>query len=96
MIPHDKLRELSVDTLRALNTAVCAELRHRSARRQREAMAEYRVGEEVEFDDKRGRPTRATVLAFNRKTMTIREVGNPLQRWRISPTLVRPAPKSGS
>ena len=83
------LSKLSIDELKALNKAVCAEVKQRYDVKASEAAVAFRIGSVVCFD--RGRFPFGTLTGvidkINRKTARVIVEGG--QPWKVSLTLLR-------
>ena len=95
---HAFLATQDLDQLKVINNVVVARINaldgamgRRSAPSTRTAMAlaAFKVGDLVEFSDKRGLKHRANISSINVKTATCIEVAPSGMKWRVSPSFLR-------
>ena len=56
---------------------------------RKQAMGQFRVGDHVEFTDKRGNLVQGRVMRVNRKTISVQPDGETgLRYWRVSPSFL--------
>lgn len=86
---QETLRGLSAEEFHTVREAVWAEVRAREAQH----LSALRIGDWVEFDDRRGRKQRGVVTRINARTISVDcESGEPdghLHHWRIAASLAR-------
>ncbi len=82
-----QLKTMSDSELRALNSVLCDEIKHRHNLKNNLASAKLRVGDKVEFQSKRGR-IQGTVTQINPKTIHVDEA-NGWMKWKVSPSLLK-------
>lgn len=83
------LERLDIETLYNLNRLVCDRLDYLNASDISLRMAEFRVGQEVAFTDKRGVRQVGRVIKHNRKTIKVGVLDG--RKWNVSPMLLEPA-----
>jgi hypothetical protein len=94
MIPREKLKALDLETLKALNTAVAAEIAERTGAQQRHTLTSFRIGDKVTWTSPRtrgqhaGQTVVATVESVNTKSVSCRDHATQ-GLWRVSPGLLR-------
>ena len=79
---------LSVDELIALNRRIVERLRLIQSAEHLTRLAQFSIGDVVEFTTDDGRLIRATVVRLNSKTATVVTTSG---NWRVSPSLLRKA-----
>lgn len=79
------LREMSVAELRMLNKDIVSEIKFRNDLDNQKAKAQFRVGDKVYFDGKRGR-VHGEITKINPKTIHVK---SGFTTWRVSPTFLR-------
>ena len=72
MIGDGELNKLSDEELIDLNHRICAKIEARVRQRQKKALAEFEVGDDVYFEDLEGTRIEGRVLRVNQKSLTIR------------------------
>jgi len=82
------ITKLSEDELLELNRRVVERLQFIRSAKSLARLARFSVGMAVEFDTDDGRTISGTVARLNQKTAT---VVSATGRWRVGPSLLRPA-----
>jgi len=82
------ITKLSEDELVKLNRRVVERLQFIRSAKTLTQLARFSVGMAVEFDSDDGRTISGTVARLNQKTATVVSAAG---RWRVSPSLLRPA-----
>src|SRR5438132_12076948 len=82
------ITKLSEDELLELNRRVVERLQFIRSAKSLTQLARFSVGMAVEFDTDEGRTISGTVARLNQKTATVVSAAG---RWRVSPSLLRPA-----
>lgn len=77
---------LSVDELVALNHRIVERLKMLESLHTHHSMMQFHPGERVSFESPHDGRVLATVMKFNRKTVTV--VTDKGQRWNVSPHLL--------
>jgi hypothetical protein len=85
------ISRLSEAELIELNRRVVERLQLMRSAKNLTQLARFSVGMTVEFDAEDGRTITGTVARLNQKTATVITAAG---RWRVSPSLLRPAPAS--
>lgn len=82
-----KLSLLPTDVLREMNKAVVAILNSRRANETWDKARQFRVGQVVQFRDKKGATRKITIDRINTKSVSGIEVGGYMS-WRVHPSLL--------
>ncbi|HCS28839.1 MAG TPA: hypothetical protein DIW43_15380 [Spongiibacteraceae bacterium] len=77
---------LDADELMALNQRIIERLKMLESLHAHKSMMQFHPGARVSFDSPQGERVIATVMKFNRKTVTV--VTDSGQRWNVSPHLL--------
>jgi len=80
------IENLSTDELVELNLQIVARLRHLTEKENKAAVANFSVGDEVQFKTQRGQWIRGRVCQINRKTI---DVECESRSWRVPPRLLQ-------
>lgn len=81
------IKDLSEDELVYLNRLIVERLKLISQARSTAAMAQYNIGEMVQFDTDDGRILTGRIIKLNKKTVSI--ITNERQRWNVAPVFLR-------
>jgi hypothetical protein len=81
-------KNLSDSELRALNTAICDELKRRHRAKCAAATLEFGVGDLVEFTSDRYGVIRGTIESMGPKNIVVRAEKTNM-KWKVTATLVR-------
>ena len=77
---------LSAEELVALNHRIVERLKMLESLEAHKSMMQFHPGARVSFDSPQGERVTATIMKFNRKTVTV--VTDNGQRWNVSPHLL--------
>ncbi|NKI17975.1 hypothetical protein HCU74_11225 [Spongiibacter sp. KMU-166] len=77
---------LDADELMALNQRIIERLKMLESLHAHQSMMQFHPGSRVSFDTPQGERALATVMKFNRKTVTV--VTDSGERWNVSPHLL--------
>lgn len=89
MIPQDKLKALSTDTLRALNTAIVTELKSRRYVESVKKAGELSVGDKVGYDSRRTGWTIGRIERVNRTRAHVRTIGGDGKLWIVPMSMLQ-------
>jgi hypothetical protein len=82
-----KLNALSTEQLRVLNRAVVGILNTRNSNEAFEKSRQFRIGQTVQFRDKKGGVRKIVIERINTKSVSGLEVGGYMT-WRVHPNLL--------
>jgi hypothetical protein len=84
---EDFIKGLTEEELRYLNRLIVARIKLLSQVRRTAAMAQFNLGELVQFDTDDGRTITGRILKLNKKTISI--LTSDQHQWNVTPGLLR-------
>lgn len=87
------IQNMSTEELLSINKALCATIKLRNAMKQIAAGSEFKVGDKVQFNQKRGGCVEIEITGFNRARTSAKgfESGNKMRTWTVSCNLLTKA-----
>ncbi len=82
-----KLNSLTTGQLRMINNAICDLLRSRSASESFEKTRKFQIGQNVQFQDKKGITRKINIDRVNMKSVSGIEIGG-FAKWRVHPSFI--------